>query len=242
MQKIICEIVKGWASREWPVLCFQDPSYREHWEDSRPAVCPQVCICICILYLYSICILICICIWICIGKSASCYEPIWLPEWTSSATSPTQRATPQPRRTSALRTTRRSASSNTPRPGQNIFEHTQVQKKLSSNERHSHFGVSICPYHNNGDFSVEETIEKCYHPMERLCAPPAYGEEPAEVFNLTLLDFCWGIFSAFLAIYFLHVMVISTDIFWWTDVTFTDVCTPKESIMSTGHCPDICII
>ena len=29
--------------------------------------------------------------------------------------------------------------------------------------------------------SVEETIEKCYHPMERLCAPPAYGEEPAEV-------------------------------------------------------------
>ena len=48
MQKIICEIVKGWASREWPVLCFQDPSYREHWEDSRPAVCPQVCICICI--------------------------------------------------------------------------------------------------------------------------------------------------------------------------------------------------
>ena len=161
------------------------------------------------LYLYSICILICICIWICIGKSASCYEPvlmhiwpIWLPEWTSSATSPTQRATPQPRRTSALRTTRRSASSNTPRPGQNIFEHTQVQKKLSSNERHSHFGFSICPYHNNGDFSVEETIEKCYHPMERLCAPPAYGEEPAEVFKFTLLHFFWRIFSAFLAIYF----------------------------------------
>ena len=76
MQKIICEIVKGWASREWPVLCFQDPSYREHWKDSRPAVCPQVCICICFLYLYSICILICICIWICIGKSASCYEPV----------------------------------------------------------------------------------------------------------------------------------------------------------------------
>ena len=153
---------------------------------------------------------ICICIVICICQFLS---PISLSEWTSSAISRTQRLTPQQRRTSALRTTRRSASSNTPRPGQNIFEHTQVQKKLSSNERHSHFGFSICPYHNNGDFSVEETIEKCYHPMERLCAPPAYGEEPAEVFNLTLLDFFWKIFSAFLAIYFLHVMVMSVDIF-----------------------------
>ena len=34
---------------------------------------------------------------------------------------------------------------------------------------------------------MEETIEKCYHPMERLCAPPAYGEEPAEVFKLIFI-------------------------------------------------------
>ena len=34
---------------------------------------------------------------------------------------------------------------------------------------------------------MEETIEKCYHPMERLCAPPAYGEEPAEVFTLIFI-------------------------------------------------------
>ena len=29
--------------------------------------------------------------------------------------------------------------------------------------------------------SVEETVEKCYHPMERLCSPPQYGEEANEV-------------------------------------------------------------
>ena len=34
---------------------------------------------------------------------------------------------------------------------------------------------------------MEETIEKCYHPMERLCAPPAYGEEPAEVFKFIVI-------------------------------------------------------
>ena len=24
--------------------------------------------------------------------------------------------------------------------------------------------------------SVTETVEKCYHPMERVCSPPKYGE------------------------------------------------------------------
>ena len=43
--------------------------------------------------------------------------------------------------------------------------------------------------------SVEETIEKCYHPMERLCAPPAYGEEPAEVFKLIFIKEHSGYFG-----------------------------------------------
>merc|ERR1711953_24293 len=29
--------------------------------------------------------------------------------------------------------------------------------------------------------SVTETLEKCYHPMERICSPPKYGEIPNEV-------------------------------------------------------------
>merc|ERR1712168_371888 len=29
--------------------------------------------------------------------------------------------------------------------------------------------------------SVTETVEKCYHPMERVCSPPKYGEVPNEV-------------------------------------------------------------
>jgi len=29
--------------------------------------------------------------------------------------------------------------------------------------------------------SVEETVEECYHPMERLCSPPQYGQEANEV-------------------------------------------------------------
>ena len=39
--------------------------------------------------------------------------------------------------------------------------------------------------------SVEETVEKCYHPMERLCSPPQYGEEAHEVcLFVCLLLFC----------------------------------------------------
>ena len=49
--KIDAKISKGRASRGRAVLCLQDPSYREHWKNCSPAVCPQVCIRICIIHI-----------------------------------------------------------------------------------------------------------------------------------------------------------------------------------------------
>ena len=74
--------------------------------------------------------------------------------------------------------------------------------------------------------------------MERLCAPPAYGEEPAEVWNLILLDFFRSTFAS-----------ISIDIFF-TDAIFDDVCiqcTRKVNYVGISalynsiylHCPDL---
>ena len=167
MQMVLWKHVKGWAPRGRPVLCLQDPSYREYWEDSCSTVCSQVSnvsnYFFCIkansdVFIVQICTL---------DETLDDFLYL-LSEWTRSAISPTQLLTPRQRKTFAQRTTKKNASSSTLRQGETLC---QPQKIIM---------VTLS--------SVEETIEKCYHPMERLCAPPAYGEEPAEVIlNLFLI-------------------------------------------------------
>ena len=64
----------------------------------------------------------------------------------------------------------------------------ELQEEVLHRVHTDKVGPDDCSSFNScSTVSVEETIEKCYHPMERLCAPPAYGEEPAEVFTLIFI-------------------------------------------------------
>ena len=169
MQMVLWKHVKGWAPRGRPVLCLQDPSYREYWEDSCSTVCSQVSnvsnYFFCIkansdVFIVQICMLdtlddfIISCIFCQSGHAVLFLLHNYLH----------------------------------PDNGRRLLR--ELQKEML-HRVHSDKVKSLCQPQKIIMVtlsSVEETIEKCYHPMERLCAPPAYGEEPAEVIlNLFLI-------------------------------------------------------